>query len=608
MESAKSPPPSTAQLFQVFLRLRPSSPQSSVSETRFLTSAPSQNFVYVTPPQERNRFRAIEKFGFTSIFDELSEQKDVFVETVMPLLQQAINGRDGTLATLGVTGSGKTHTILGSKDQKGMTQMALDVLFSSIGDRVVDYDRIDIMGSDHTEAILMDAVTFHERMNSALVKTPTKRPKPGNFLAHRLQDGHTSKRSSLAHISTPKAPDVSDLSVDLDSKSKYAVLISMYELYNDRIFDLLDDLSINNQNRRKALIFKKPSTTAAWDSSKESKKVVSGLRKVYTKNFQEALQILEHGQASRRASPTHSNSVSSRSHAFLQVEVKRFSPRGNEKGGASLHIVDLAGSERARTAKTAGERLAEAGSINRSLMCLGQCLQLQTQVSDNGKPAVVPWRQSKLTELLFSNSFSGAGGGGQRASMIVTADAMGDFNATTQILRYSALAREVTVPRASSRQISGMSDSSAASSTLDELAVIPTSVTQDDSKDILIARLIAQLEETEARWRDAEERCLSTEQQVREEVADEMEERLEEWREGYVDGKLEILRKGIKIREDTPPGAAERIQELEGENEALRRELLVLRREALGRSPSKGRSGGRGFPSPLKGMENLEIY
>ena len=31
--------------------------------------------------------------------------------------------------------------------------------------------------------------------------------------------------------------------------------------------------------------------------------------------------------------------------------------------------------------------------------------------------------------------------------MIVTADPLGDFNATSQILRYSALAREITVPR-----------------------------------------------------------------------------------------------------------------------------------------------------------------
>jgi hypothetical protein len=63
--------------------------------------------VYVTPPQERNRSRAIEKFAFTSIFDEEAVQRDVFVETMVPLLQMCVNGRDGTLATLGVTGSGK---------------------------------------------------------------------------------------------------------------------------------------------------------------------------------------------------------------------------------------------------------------------------------------------------------------------------------------------------------------------------------------------------------------------------------------------------------------------------------------------------------------------
>lgn len=110
--SPRSPPPnasnSAAQLFQVFLRLRPSSPQSSISETRFLTTATGQSYVYVTPPLERNRFKAIEKFAFTKIFDETSGQREVFEETVLPLLEDAVvKGRDGTLATLGVTGSGK---------------------------------------------------------------------------------------------------------------------------------------------------------------------------------------------------------------------------------------------------------------------------------------------------------------------------------------------------------------------------------------------------------------------------------------------------------------------------------------------------------------------
>lgn len=429
--------------------------------------------------------------------------------------------------------------------------MALDVLFSSIGDRTVDFAKVDFQALDNTEAVITSTTAFYEKMNN---------------------DAHSPKRTSFAHTTTPRAPDVSDIAIELpDSKSRYAILLSMYELYNDRIFDLLDESVHSPSARRKALIFKKPSTISTWDTSREQKKVVSGLRKIYARTFQEALQILEHGQATRTVSATNSNSTSSRSHAFLQIEIKRFSPRHHERGSACIHIVDLAGSERARTAKTAGERLAEAGSINRSLMCLGQCLQLQTQTLDNGKPAVVPWRQSKLTELLFSNSFSGAGGGGHKTSMIVTADAMGDFNATTQILRYSALAREVTVPRASSR---AALESSMSSVSDNGVAVLVSGITglnlvpgEEKNKDVVITRLLARLQETEARaknmeerWEEAEERCLLVEQAVREEVTDEMEGRLEEvrrgmmerleteveWREGYVDGKIEILKRGIQ--------------------------------------------------------------
>lgn len=43
------------------------------------------------------------------------------------------------------------------------------------------------------------------------------------------------------------------------------------------------------------------------------------------------------------------------------------------------------GSERARTAKTAGATLAEAGKINESLMYLGQCLQMQSNFQDGAK-------------------------------------------------------------------------------------------------------------------------------------------------------------------------------------------------------------------------------
>jgi hypothetical protein len=275
-------------------------------------------------------------------------------------------------------------------------------------------------------------------------------------------------------LALPQVPDISTVNVSSDPAAEYVVLVSMYEVYNDRIFDLLTPpvkSAATKEFRRRALIFK--STEQSPD-----RKLVAGLRKVICSSLDQALMVLEAGLHERRVAGTGSNSASSRSHGFFSIEVKK-RPKSSGKrhrypwGGSTLTIVDLAGSERARDAKTAGATLAEAGKINESLMYLGQCLQMQSDVGSNSKVSisegfrgsvidirlqqgVVPFRQCKLTELLFSNSFPSPSSlsqsqsirrNPQKAVMIVTADPHGDFNATSQILRYSALAREVTVPR-----------------------------------------------------------------------------------------------------------------------------------------------------------------
>jgi kinesin family protein 20 len=88
-----------------------------------------------------------------------------------------------------------------------------------------------------------------------------------------------------------------------------------------------------------------------------------------------------------------------------------------------LTLVDLAGSERTKHTHTTGDRLREAGNINKSLMVLGQCLEImrsnQRKVAmslahegrgENGRVdtrdvkkalAIVPFRHSKLTESLM---------------------------------------------------------------------------------------------------------------------------------------------------------------------------------------------------------------
>jgi hypothetical protein len=105
--------PSTS-LFDVYLRLRPS---ATLGAGRFLDVETSElskwpKHITIRPPSNDHRKRAVEKFAFTRVFEEDASQLDIFQGTgVMSLLEGVLGsesrGRDGLLATLGVTGSGK---------------------------------------------------------------------------------------------------------------------------------------------------------------------------------------------------------------------------------------------------------------------------------------------------------------------------------------------------------------------------------------------------------------------------------------------------------------------------------------------------------------------
>jgi hypothetical protein len=219
--------------------------------------------------------------------------------------------------------------------------------------------------------------------------------------------------------------------------------------------------------------------------------------------------------------------------------------------------------------------------------------------------------------------------------MIVTADPLGDFNATSQILRYSALAREITVPRipsitqdifkvSSSHSQSGQRDNcsgshaSTSSSSRDretmELAALEIARLADELEalqDDLAAERAAR-EAAEAHLASAEDRILETEQMVREEMYEEMEERMatemrvwrarwEEERERgqeHLDAKLEVLVRGLEIedKENADPDSeasadSKRLRELETENRELRSMLARVQREQGLKSPTKAAAG-----------------
>ncbi|KAK4202788.1 P-loop containing nucleoside triphosphate hydrolase protein [Triangularia verruculosa] len=700
---AASRPPQN--LFEVYLRLRPHHNSASTSGERFLAveepdeDSDAARHITLNPPNDRRR--AVEKFAFTQVFEEDATQLDVFHCTGVANLVEGVlapyggDGTDALLATMGVTGSGKSHTILGSKSQRGMIQLALDVIFRSLSDHLLDCSshptlEQSIASSDPSEALIFSAQNFLENVYAdapSTFKSSSRAPTP--MLSESI--GPNSARRINRPSAFPQQPDISALSVSCDPSSEYAVVVSMYEVYNDRIFDLLTPpvkSSATKEYRRRPLLFKPTETSP-------DRKIVAGLRKVICGSLQEALLVLEAGLHERRVTGTSSNSVSSRSHGFFCVEVKKRT-RASRKhgdlpwGGSTLTIVDLAGSERARDAKTAGATLAEAGKINESLMYLGQCLQMQSDAVTKDKPNLVPFRQCKLTELLFSNCFPSASSfpsarqrNPQKAVMIVTADPHGDYNATSQILRYSALAREVTVPRVPSithtilsapappaspppmGQVSSPSihhrsffapPGSSSSNQQQHSGLLSSPNIQRafsslsgsnlggdahrgtmEAAALEIARLSEELEylrqalesersareEAEAHLLSMEDRMIELEQAIREDCTNEFEQRLEiemaRWKttmqiemergEEHWGRKIEVFERSLAVAPLSLPSTQPQsdyeeidgedndkenilMEDMEQENERLKRENEILRREVAGMSPSKRRPLG----------------
>ncbi|TDZ39268.1 Kinesin-like motor protein 9 [Colletotrichum spinosum] len=547
----------------------------------------------------------------------------------------------------------QSHTILGSKTQRGMTQLALDVVFRSIGSNMSDSPSLEasLQAADISESTIVSASSFLETVFTDFSSSRGVGSRAGTPMIGEQYPPPTPRRNLQRPSALPQAPDISSVNVSSDPNADYAVVLSMYEVYNDKIYDLLTPPIKSNatkEYRRRPLLFKPTEQSS-------DRKVVAGLKKIACTNIREALMVLEAGLQERQVAGTVSNSVSSRSHGFFCVEVKKRSRVGNHRfwGGNTLTIVDLAGSERARDAKTQGATLAEAGKINESLMYLGQCLQAQSTIGSNSKPSVIPFRQCKMTELLFSNSFSASSASGvavrrnpQRGVMIVTADAHGDLNATSQILRYSALAREVTVPRIPSITSTIHADTPASHATppltspelpphhqrraffhhgssghrnfspgsesgdrvIMEHAALEIARMQEEITSLHIeldnereARVTA-----EAHLFSMEDRLLDLEQTVREDCMAEFDARFElelaRWKaslaaeqekgEEHWDRKMELFEKGlgVTLAEDDDVGEDKEnllVEDLEQENERLRRENEILKRELTGRSPTK---------------------
>ena len=80
----------------------------------------------------------VKNFTFDSVYDDGSTQREVYDETAFPLVESVIEGCNGTIFAYGQTGCGKTHTMLGLRDdpsEKGIIPHAFDHIFGCIDEK-----------------------------------------------------------------------------------------------------------------------------------------------------------------------------------------------------------------------------------------------------------------------------------------------------------------------------------------------------------------------------------------------------------------------------------------------------------------------------------------
>lgn len=155
---------------------------------------------------------------------------------------------------------------------------------------------------------------------------------------------------------------------------EHEVSISYVEIYNDKVYDLLDDAK-NNES-----IFTKG-------------KKYAGSSKIAIQNSNDAKKILAKGNKNRHVRSTIINATSSRSHAMFSIFLKM--RKMNSETASVFHLVDLAGSEGIRNTGHTGIAQQEGIQINHGLLAIGKVIQAL-----NERKKVIPYRESALTIVL----------------------------------------------------------------------------------------------------------------------------------------------------------------------------------------------------------------
>uniref|UniRef100_A0A8C4H9Z2 Kinesin-like protein n=1 Tax=Dicentrarchus labrax TaxID=13489 RepID=A0A8C4H9Z2_DICLA len=187
--------------------------------------------------------------------------------------------------------------------------------------------------------------------------------------------------------------DIFNYIYSMDQNLEFHIKVSYFEVYLDKIRDLLDVTKTN----------------LSVHEDKNRVPYVKGCTERFVCSPDEVMDTIEQGKNNRIVAVTNMNEHSSRSHSIFLINIKQENTQTEQKLTGKLYLVDLAGSEKVGKTGAEGTVLDEAKMINKSLSSLGIVISALAEGS-----SYVPYRDSKMTRILQDSL-----GGNCRTTMVI---------------------------------------------------------------------------------------------------------------------------------------------------------------------------------------------
>ena len=330
---------------EVNIRVRPLSQKEIINNVKNIILV-DKNKISLINPEDNNS----KDFQYDYVYDRETTQQNIYDNVGKKIIDHAFNGYNCCIFAYGISGSGKTHTIMGYNNELGLIPRISQSLFDQ-----------------------------------------------------QLQKNN------------------------LNNNMQYKIDISYFEIYSEKIRDLLSS--------------HKSDTIPQIREHPEYGPYVEGLTSINISSAILIKKLIEQGNKERTIASTLLNDRSSRSHAILTIIFNQINTTDGTETTSKINIVDLAGSEKISLSGVKGVNLKEAININASLSTLGLVISRLAETSNKGKKTDghIPFRDSILTWILKESL-----GGNSKTYMIANVSpASIHYNENLNTLRYARNAKKI---------------------------------------------------------------------------------------------------------------------------------------------------------------------